>query len=288
MPLSRAREKLIGRLRNSRMRPREELVLVEGPRTVADALDAGAGVRFALVTPTFRESSEGRQVVGRLEAVTTVDQLTEDELEGISDTDSPQGVLLVCEEPRVSVVDLLERPPGRFLILDGVQDPGNLGTLVRAARAFALDGVVALDGTVDPWNPKAVRASAGSSFHIGVVKASWSRVEPLLTDIGVQLLVAEAGGTDVAEISPPSPWALVVGSEGRGVREDVRRRSDGAVTVPMPGGAESLNAGVAGAILLHSLARANRRGEISPPDGSSGRDGKSPPRAASAEGDGSS
>lgn len=267
MPLSRAKERLVGRLRNSRMRPREELVLVEGPRTAADVVEAGARIRFALVTPSFRESREGRDLVERLETFTTdtsLDEVTEEELEGISDTDSPQGVLLVCEEPRVSADDLLERAPGRFLVLDGVQDPGNLGTLVRAARAFALDGVVALDGTVDPWNPKAVRASAGSSFHIPVVKVSWDEVEPLLTDAGVHLLVAEAVGTDVADVSPPSPWALVVGNEGRGVRDEVRERADGVVTVPMPGGAESLNAGVAGAILLHSLARSNRHGDRSP------------------------
>ena len=259
MPLSRAKEKLVGRLRNSRMRPREELVLVEGPRTSAAVLDAGARIRFALVTPSFRRFPDGQELVDRLEAGTTVDEVSEDELEGISDTDSPQGVLLVCEEPRLSVEDLLKRTPGRFLVLDGVQDPGNVGTLIRAARAFALDGVVALDGTVDPWNPKAVRASAGSSFHIGVVKSAWDQVESLVGDLNLHLLVAEAGGTDVADVSPPSPWALVIGNEGRGVRNEVRRRAAGVVTVPMPGGADSLNAGVAGAILLHSLIRSGIR-----------------------------
>lgn len=256
MPLSRAKEKLVGRLRNSRMRPREGLVLVEGPRTGSDVLDAGARIRFALVTPSFRGSGEGKALVERLQGSgAPVESVEEDDLERISDTDSPQGVLLVCEEPRGSVDELLARAPGRFLILDGVQDPGNVGTLIRAARAFALDGVVALDGTVDPWNPKPVRAAAGSSFHIAVVKADWSEAEPLLHEAGIHILVAEADGTDVVESAPPSPWALVVGNEGRGVREEVRKVAGAVVAVPMPGGAESLNAGMAGAILLHLLAR---------------------------------
>jgi len=258
VPLSRAKEKLVGRLRSSRMRPREEMVLVEGPRTVRDVLDSGARVRFALVTPSFRDSDEGRSLEELLrEAGATVESVEDEELEDLSDTESPQGILLVCEEPTLSLEDLLGRAPGRFLVLDGVQDPGNLGTLVRAARAFALDGVVALEGTVDPWNPKAVRASAGSSFHVGVVKAPWSEVAPGLRKTDVQLLVAEAGGVDVAKVEPPSRWALVIGNEGRGVRNEVRAAAERVVTVPMPGGAESLNAGVAGAILLHSLARAN-------------------------------
>lgn len=262
MPLSRAKEQLVGRLRNSRMRPREELVLVEGRRTASDVLDAGAGVRFALVTHSFRESEEGEALIERLRGLgVAVEDVEEAELEEVSDTESPQGVLLVCEEPRITVDHLLERGTGRFLLLDGVQDPGNAGTLIRAARAFALDGVVALEGTVDPWNPKAVRASAGSSFHIGVVKASWSEVASRLDGVGVHILVAEAGGADVMGLAPPPAWALVVGNEGRGVRDEVRGVADAVVTIPMPGGAESLNAGVAGAILLHALTR---RGELAP------------------------
>ncbi len=265
MPLSRAKEKLVGRLRNSRMRSREELVLVEGPRTAGDVLDAGGGVRFALVTPSFRESGEGEALMERLRMLgAAVEDVEEAELAGLSDTESPQGVLLVCEEPRITMDDLLERNTRRFLLLDGVQDPGNVGTLIRAARAFALDGVVALDGTVDPWNPKAVRASAGSCFHIGVVKASWSDVVSRLDAAGVHVLVAEAGGTDVMGLAPPSAWALVVGNEGRGAREEVRGVADAVVTVPMPGGAESLNAGVAGAILLHALTRGGPAPEDAP------------------------
>lgn len=256
MPLSRAKEKLLGRLRNTRMRSREEQVVVEGPRATEEVLDGGADVRFALVTEAWGASPEGRSLVDRLEdRGASVEVVEEDVLERVSDTESPQGVLLVCEEPRFLLSELLDRSSGRFLLLDGIQDPGNVGTLIRAARAFDLDAVVALDGTVDPWNPKAVRAGAGYGFRIPVVKLSWDEAAPRLSEAGVRLLVAEAGGTDVHELVVPPAWALVVGNEGRGVRDEVQRAASATVTVPMPGGAESLNAGVAGAILLHLLTR---------------------------------
>ena len=166
----------------------------------------------------------------------------------------------MSEAPAPDPQVLLSSPSGRFLLLDGVQDPGNLGTLVRAARAFALDGVVALDGTVDPWNPKAVRASAGASFRVPVLKVGWEEpVAPLLRRGGVHLLVAEPGGEDVARVRPPRPWALVIGSEARGIRGRVLEAAERRVEVPMPGGAESLNAGVAGAILLYALGRGEAR-----------------------------
>jgi len=239
------------------MRPREGLVLVEGLHTCAEAVDAGARIRFAVARTSLPEAGEGRLLAERLEARgVQVEWVGEGVLASVSDTESPQGLLLVCEAPEPDPAALLSAPEGRFLILDGVQDPGNLGTLVRAARAFALDGAIALDGTVDPWNPKAVRASAGASFRVPLLKASWEDpVRPLLQANGVHLLVAEVGGEDVARVRPPRPWALAIGSEARGCRSGVAGAGERRVEVPMPGGAESLNAGVAGAILLYALGR---------------------------------
>lgn len=261
MSLSRSKEKLVARLRNRRMRPREGLVLVEGLRTCAEALDGGAAVRFAVAARGLEASDEGDRLLRRLESGgVQVDRVDDGTLASLSDTESPQGLLLVCEAPSPELGALLATSHGRFLVLDGVQDPGNLGTLVRAALAFGLDGVVALDGTVDPWNPKAVRASAGASFRVPLVKASWEgEVRDGLGAGGVLLLAAVAGGEDVARVRPGRPWALAVGNEARGLREGVREASVRRVEVPMPGGAESLNAGVAGAILLYALTGGRTR-----------------------------
>jgi len=134
-----------------------------------------------------------------------------------------------------------------------IQDPGNLGTLVRTGRAFDLTGVIALDGTVDPWNARAVRASAGSVFRIPVVRAPWAEVAAWAA--GTRVIVADAAGQDAANLSVEPPWMLVVGNEGAGVRAEIREAANAWAAVPMAGAADSLNAAVAGAIVLYALTR---------------------------------
>ena len=140
-----------------------------------------------------------------------------------------------------------------MLLLDAIQDPGNMGTLIRAARAFGVTTVVALDGSVDPWNPKAVRASAGASFHLDVVRAPWADVGPWLERCTVEVLAADAAGRDVSEVEPKAPWALAVGNEGAGLRPEITQAAVLKVGIPMEAEVDSLNAGVAGSILLYVL-----------------------------------
>jgi len=185
----------------------------------------------------------------------SVTEAEEEDVARVSDTESPQGVLLVCREPAHGLAGTLDAAPGRFLVLDAVQDPGNVGTLIRVARAFGLDGVLALDGTADLWSPKAIRASAGASFRLPVLRTGWSEAREALDRRGVRLLAAEAGGRDVAEVDVAEPWALAVGNEGAGPRAGVLERTFLRVGVPMREGAESLNVGVAGAIILYVLTR---------------------------------
>ncbi|MSR37094.1 MAG: RNA methyltransferase [Gemmatimonadetes bacterium] len=261
MELSRERERLLGRLKTRRTREREGLFLVEGIRSAEEALAAGVRLRFAVVSPRLTELAGGTALRERLVAarVETVD-VTDAELGALSDTEAPQGILLVCPQPSVDAADL---PSGPLLVLDGVQDPGNVGTLIRAAAAFGVRGVIALDGTVDPYNPKAVRAAAGAIFATRVLLASWEEVAAPLRARG-PLLLADMVGSDVASvtasIAPGGDWALVIGGEGAGPRTAVRGAAEGSVCIPMPGGADSLNAGVAGAILLYVLTRESTRG----------------------------
>lgn len=252
--LSDARRRQIGRLRRRRSREREGLVLVEGVRGVEDALDARASVRWAACAPRLRESPRGSALAHALtDRGIEVAWIGDRELDAIADTETCQGVLLVVDEPRVSLGDLSH--PRRLLVADRIQDPGNLGTLVRAAMAFAVDAVIALDGTTDPWSPKAVRSAAGASFRIPIAQASWSDVRSWLKERETPLLVASVHGGDVADLEVGPGWALAVGSEARGPRPAVDAAAAARVAVPMPGGAESLNAGVAGAILLYALTR---------------------------------
>lgn len=262
MTISQTREKLLGRLRRRRTREREGLFLVEGVRSAEEALAHGAAVRFAVVAPRLASSAGGDALLERISAAgIDVERVDDALLPELSDTETPQGVLLVCEESGWTMEDVPPPGPsgGRALLLDGIQDPGNLGTLVRAAAAFGIPAVVALDGTVDPFNPKAVRAAAGALFRVRVVRAPWDEARAWLAREEVALLVGDADGADVAAIHRSASWALAVGNEGAGARPGLGAEGT-AVAVPMPGGSESLNAGVAGSILLYALTREARGG----------------------------
>lgn len=222
---------------------------------MSEALGAGATVRLAVVAPGLARLPGGRDLEAALRETAPTADVPDRELRALADTQSPQGVLLVCDRTTASLSTL--DPGGRFLALDGVQDPGNVGTLVRSAHAFGLSGVIVLEGCADPWGPKALRASAGSVFHIPVAYATVEGLLEWARQGGVGLKVAEAAS---AGLAPPSAgagagWTLVIGNEGAGVSESIQEAADGTVSIPMVGGTESLNAAVAGSIILYLLTR---------------------------------
>lgn len=232
---------------------------MEGVRAVTEALRSGADSRFALVSPRGTETWTPDLRALLDEPGVSVDEVSDAEMALVAGTETPQGVLLVAAEPTFEPADHLAGPGGRILLLDGVQDPGNVGTLIRVAAAFACSAVVALDGTADPWSPRAVRAGVGTAFRLPLLQLPWSEAEGWVsgaTAAGRPLLVADACGAFVrTRATGAAGWALAVGSEAAGCRPAVRSAADGVVSVPMPGGVESLNVGVAGAILLYELTR---------------------------------
>lgn len=226
-------------------------MLVEGVRAAGEALDAGVEVVFAVASPRLSGGEAGRKLAERL-ASHELAEVDDRELARLSDTEQHQGALLVCREPAADLGAV--EAGGRWLVLDRVQDPGNAGTLVRAAVAFALDGVLCLQGTVDPWSTKTVRASAGGVFRLPVIRAEAEEAATRLADVGIPLLVADTGGEEVGG-AEQGAFALVVGNEGGGVRPELIERAARSVGVRMRGPAESLNVAMAAAILLHDLTR---------------------------------
>jgi len=260
--LSKSKRQLIERLKTRKGRPREGLVLVEGVRSTAEALAAGADIRFWFQSPRLLDTEAGRALASTLAGQgLEAEEVDDSDLDELSATEHPQGILCVCTEPGLNLDQLGDREPSRLLLLDGLQDPGNLGTLIRAARAFGVDAVIALDGSVDPWNPKAVRAAAGAGFHTSIVRASWAQAHPWLEEQGIEILAADPAGDDVRSFHPGDSWTLAVGNEGAGLRAEIASASSRSIAIPMPGSAESLNAGVAGSILLYSLLT---RGSVTP------------------------
>lgn len=244
---------MLRRLADRKGREREGLVLVEGPRVVETALARGARFRFALHAPgTGGEGS----LIERLESAgVEVIAVRVRDLRALADTELAQGPLAVAEEPRPALPG--EAPGERVLVLDAVQDPGNVGTLVRSAAAFRAHRVIALDGTADPWGPKAVRASAGLAFGIPIHRERAADALEWIGARGLPLLVADAGGRDVRTPGLPRDarggCALLVANEGRGPRALAREHADAVVALPLAPGVESLNAAMAGSVLLWAL-----------------------------------
>jgi len=259
--LSQHRARLIQHLRKRKSREREGLVLVEGVRAVTEALDAGARVSFAVAAPIAGASDMGRDLVDRLADVDGVDLVDVDDktLVSLSDTERPQGLMLVCEQPESDVSQVVGTST---LILDAVQDPGNVGALIRSAVAFGFGGVVVLDGTGDPWGAKAVRAAAGMTFRIPVHSCGADSAITAISESGSTLYCTSAEGEPLRGLRQGHGtsarglgFALVLGNEGAGVREALREAADFIVSVEMNGAAESLNVGIAGSILMHELTR---------------------------------
>lgn len=256
--LSANESRLLHALKSRSGREKNHAFIVEGVRVVEEAAAAGVDLKFAVVSPSLEDSGRGRALVERLSTSTTVRRVSEAELRKLAETDAPQGVLAVARTPRIGLEALGLTEYAVALVLDGIQDPGNLGTLIRSADAFAVSAVIALPGTVDFWNSKVVRSAAGATFHVPLISAaeeetwSWLRAQQFV------VCGADMHGVAIDRIAAANRRALVVGNEGSGIRKDTRAHIDQLLAIPMPGRAESLNVAAAAAILLYELSRAVR------------------------------
>lgn len=230
------------------------MALVEGPRVALEALGAPGDVAWALVGEAYAATETGRRILAACRSRGVEAEAVPDEaVRALCSTEAPQPVLLAAKTPPMGTH---AGAPGRYLLADGIQTPGNLGALARSAWAFGLDGVIVGPGTVDPWNAKAVRGSAGAAFRIPFLRATEEWLNAGSPD--ETLFYADPAGSPVEVVlaaGVPASWALALGNEGRGVSEAVRLRGS-ALAVPVQPGVESLNAAVAGSILLYALARA--------------------------------
>lgn len=251
----RSDEALLRDLHRRRARERHGLFLAEGVRVVEELLDSGIDPHVAVVSPSLEDTPRGRELARRLSAEVRTERVAEHVLDGLAATDSPQGVVVAARIPEPEAPRVGEDQRFTVLVLDAVQDPGNFGTLVRSADAFGAGAVVALPGTVDPWNPKSVRAAAGSSFRVPILQWSADRCREWLVSRGFVVLGADVSGEPVERISTPPRSALVVGNEGAGLGEHLAPMIDRWVSIPLRGPAESLNVAVAAGILLYFLTR---------------------------------
>ena len=249
--ISKSKARLVRRLTVRRMREREGLALAEGPRVVLEALRSPLAVRWTLMGEEYAGGTEsGQRVLAACrERGVEVQTASDREVTGLASTERPQPVI-ACVAAPVPEPRPLDR--GRYLMAMGVQIPGNLGTLIRSAWGFGLDGIVIGTGTVDPWNHKVVRASAGGVFHLRMIGGPGSAGALQ----GVNLLCAAAAGEPPGGPGRdiPRDWVLALGNETGGLPARLLRRAR-AIGIPMAAGVDSLNVAVAGSILMYLLAR---------------------------------
>lgn len=245
-----AKIKRIRRLQDkSKARTKEHAFVIEGVRLVEEALRWGWAPEIVLYTSGLDE--RGFQVVDQFRAQgIQVIQTSPEVMQAASDTETPQGLLAVLPlqgQPLPRKLDFV-------LIPDAIRDPGNLGTLLRSALAAGVDLVLLPPGTADPHSPKVIRAAMGAHFRLPILKTSWQEIKEKIKSLHVFVAEAEKGiphtKADLAQ-----PLALVIGNEAHGPGPEVQQLADDWLHIPMPGGAESLNAAIAGSVLMFEVVR---------------------------------
>ncbi|GGB48662.1 TrmH family RNA methyltransferase [Fictibacillus barbaricus] len=236
------------KLHSRKEREKTGTFLLEGPHLIEEAIHSGAKLQHVIVEENYQMKDEWLKERFSLWSVPA--KL----MKQLSETEKPQGILAVCE--MMDQPEDLIKPKGRYLLIDGVQDPGNLGTIIRTADSAGLDGVFLGEGTADLYNGKTVRSTQGSLFHLPVVKADLLQIIGQCKEQDIPVLSTSLQeAVDMRRASEVEGFALIVGNEGAGVQETLQKESTMNVKIPIFGQAESLNVSVATGILLYELQR---------------------------------
>jgi len=234
-------------------RKKEKCFVVEGPHLVEEA---GDRVKFVVYSETL-------PVVKELEKKNVpCYKVSRQQFEELSGVETPQGILAVVREFEYQFRDVLKADKTLIIYCLGVQDPGNLGTIIRSADAFGASGIILSKGTVDLYNPKVVRSTMGSLFHLPIITVEDEKetIEHLKQK-GVKIIATAVDAKRIVnDVDLKGPIAVLVGNEGAGLPEDVVKLADETVKIPMPGEAESLNVGVSTAIFLYEALRQKSHG----------------------------
>ena len=222
--------------------------VAEGVRLVEEAVKAGWPIQFVLFDETVSERGKLQVESLRSQGV-EVEQVTPELIKSLSDTETSQGILAVLTLIPVHV----SRHPTFVLIPDQIRDPGNLGTLIRSADAAGVDEIWIPPDTTDPFAPKVVRAGMGAHFRVPIMSMSWDEMVGTLA--GLQVLVADMDGESCWQMDLRQPLALIVGSEAEGASESAKKLASQRIKIPMAGQTESLNAAVAGSVLMFEVMR---------------------------------
>ncbi|WP_263357490.1 TrmH family RNA methyltransferase [Acidicapsa ligni] len=241
-------------LRSALLRPARtdaEAVAIEGVNLLAEAIRSNIAIETIFIAQGHEALLDELEIAGSIEILA----LPAEVLASAVSTETPQPIAALVRRPTWNWQQLLT-PRALLIVLAGVQDPGNLGTILRSAEAFGATGAISLPGTVSHWNAKAVRASAGSVFRLPLLTAPLGEYLAKMRQSNVQTFAAMAHqATPLDQADLTGPIAFLIGSEGNGLSAEIAAEADARITIPCPGPVESLNAAVAASILLYEAAR---------------------------------
>ena len=241
-------------LRRRKAREKHALFVAEGVRSVEELLRSGLKVRGALAAPQLLSAPRGLALRKSLEeSGVDLAEVSEKDFRSAAETESPQGVIAIGEIPARSLDTLEAGSVCRLLLLDAVQDPGNVGTILRTAAALGATATIALPGTVDLWNAKVIRSSMGAQFVHPSFHAELDETLAFLERTEIELWAADAGGVPLAREQAAPRLAIAVGNEGAGLSPQIREKARKTIALPIAASVESLNVAVAAGIILYEL-----------------------------------
>jgi TrmH family RNA methyltransferase len=247
--------KMIRKLADKKERDRTSLFVIEGPHLIEEALKSGARIKLIV----YSNDRNGEVIEKAKNKNIGTIRAGENELKKLSDTKTPQGIIGVVEKLKNDEDPLINAKDAFLLICEGIRDPGNLGSMIRTAAAAGCTGVFISGDSVDIYNPKVVRATGGSLFKVPVkAEADIRQVIKNLKNNKIAVFGTDAGAApSVYSCILKRPFAVIIGSEGSGIKKEILSMCDRTVSVPMEAGVESLNASVSAAVVLFEAKRQN-------------------------------
>lgn len=264
---------LIKRFRRVRSGSEHHHIFLEGVRLIEEAIEAGARFETVAFTSALESSERGLALLDALQTIPCRGaHVSKQVMDAIAETESPQGIAAIISRPHYDLSDVVAKGSTLIIIADQIQDPGNMGTLIRTAEAGGATGLVTTRYTVDPFNHKSLRASMGAAFRLPIATdAGPDAISDLCKETGITIVASRppspkgkpliedaalAGPVRIyTEVDFTRPLALTLGSEAGGVSEEIASRAEVFIHIPMADGVESLNVATAGAILIYETAR---------------------------------
>jgi RNA methyltransferase, TrmH family len=234
----------------SKERREANTFVIEGVRLFEEAVHSHWSFQFVLYDETLSERGRSQVEGLKLQGV-EVDEVSTNVMKSLSETETPQGILAVLQFPNLPIPS----PLNFVLIPDQIRDPGNLGTLLRTAAAAGAQAVLIPPETTDAFAPKVVRSGMGAHFHLPIHSMTWDEIEKRLQVAGLKIFLADMDGQSCWETDLRQPLALIIGGEADGASEQARKLANQKISIPMNGNIESLNAGVAGSVLMFEAVR---------------------------------